>query len=329
MSQIDILMPVPLPQLVREALDARYRVHKLWLETDKEATLTRIASGIRAVATGAPILAEDMVYPISAALMQRLPKLEIVANLGVGYDNVDARWAGDHHICVTNTPDVLTEETADTAFGLALNAVRQFPRAERYLRDGKWLQKPFELTASLRGRTMGILGLGRIGQAIARRAEAFGVKVIYHSRNEAPDVPYPYVPSVLELARRSDILMIVVPGGPATMNMVDKAVLEALGPQGVLINIARGTIVDETALIEALRNRTILTAGLDVFAEEPHVPPELIQMDHVVLLPHVGSASQVTRDAMSQLQVDNLDAWFAGRDVLTPVAETPWLRAGK
>jgi len=261
--------------------------------------------------------------------MQRLPKLEIVANLGVGYDNVDARWAGDHHICVTNTPDVLTEETADTAFGLTLNAVRQFPRAERYLRDGKWLQRPFELTASLRGRTMGILGLGRIGQAIARRAEAFGVKVIYHSRNEAPDVPYPYVPSVLELARRSDILMIVVPGGPATKNMVDKAVLEALGPQGILINIARGTIVDEAALIEALRNRTILTAGLDVFAEEPRVPPELIQMDHVVLLPHVGSASQVTRDAMGQLQVDNLDAWFDGRDVLTPVAETPWLRAGK
>lgn len=322
MSQIDILMPVPLPQLVRDALGSRYKVHQLWLDADKEATLARIAGDVRAIATGAPILAEDMVYPISPALMQRLPKLEIVANLGVGYDNVDAQWAASQGICVTNTPDVLTEETADTAFGLTLNAVRQFPRAEKYLRDGKWLTRPFELTASLRGRTMGILGLGRIGKAIARRAEAFGIKVIYHSRNRAADVSYPYMDSLISMAQACDILMVVVPGGPSTRNIVNKEVLEALGPNGVLINIARGTIVDEAALIEALRNRTILSAGLDVFADEPRVPPELIAMDHVVLLPHVGSASQATRDAMSQLQVDNLDAWFAGADVLTPVAET-------
>ena len=326
MSRIDILMPVPLPQLVREALASRYRVHELWLDADREASLARIAGDVYAIATGAPILAEDMVYPISRSLMQRLPKLEIVANLGVGYDNIDTQWAAAHGICVTNTPDVLTEETADTAFALALNAVRQFPRAERYLREGKWLTRAFDLTATLRGRTMGILGLGRIGRAIARRAEAFGLTVIYHSRSRAPDVDYPYVDSVTALATACDILMIVVPGGPATRHLVGKQALEALGPNGVLVNIARGTIVDEIALIEALRNRTILSAGLDVFADEPRVPSELVAMDHVVLLPHVGSASRATRDAMSQLQVDNLNAWFSGADVLTPVAETPWRR---
>ncbi|MDB5569139.1 MAG: 2-hydroxyacid dehydrogenase [Hyphomicrobiales bacterium] len=319
-------MPTPLPRLILDALEQRFVVHRLYEAQDKDAALAAAAPHVRAIATGVPILVEDVSYPITASLMEKLPRLEIVANLGVGYDNVDAAYASAHGVSVTNTPDVLTEETADTAFGLLLNAVRQFPRAERFLRDGKWLKGQFELTASLRGRTMGVLGLGRIGQAIARRAEAFGVQVVYHNRKPVEDAPYRYYASLLDMARDCDILMVVAPGGPATRGLVGKDVLEALGPNGVLVNIARGTIVDEQALIEALRTGAILTAGLDVFAEEPSVPQALIDMEHVVLLPHVGSASQATRDAMNRLVIDNLYAWADGGDLSTPVAETPWRR---
>lgn len=323
---IDVLMPAPLPKLIQEALDKRFRVHRLYSAPDKDALINEIGARVRAVATGVPILTEDVSAPVTGALMARLPALEIVANLGVGYDNIDAAWAGANGVIVTNTPDVLTEETADTAFGLLLNAVRQFSRAERWLRDGNWLKGQFAPTASLRERTMGILGLGRIGKAIARRAEAFGVTVIYHNRKPDLSVPYEYCESLLDMARRCDILMIAAPGGPQTKNIVNAEIIDALGPDGILVNVARGTIVDEAALIAALREKRILTAALDVFADEPRVPGELMAMDHVVLLPHVGSASQHTRDAMSRLVVENLAAWADGNDVLTPVAETPWRR---
>lgn len=261
---------------------------------------------------------------VDAALMDRLPDLEIVANYGVGYDNIDAAEAGRRGIVVTNTPDVLNEEVADTAMGLLLCAVRQLPQADAYLRAGRWLQGPFPLSATLRGRRMGILGLGRIGKAIARRAEAFGIEVAYHGRSRQPDVPFPYHPTLVGLAEAVDILVVIAPGGAATKGLVNAEVLRALGPEGILINVARGSVVDERALIEALRDRTILTAGLDVFEEEPKVPAELIAMEHVVLAPHVGSASVHTRNAMGQLVVDNLISWFAGRGPLTPVPETPW-----
>ncbi|MCC2097995.1 MAG: 2-hydroxyacid dehydrogenase [Hyphomicrobiales bacterium] len=319
MSSTDLVMTVPLPPLIIEGLEKDFTIHKLWLADDWEALLDTIAPDVRAIAAAVPILAQDRVWPIDAAFMQRFPNLEIVANLGVGYDNIDAKWAKDHNIAVTNTPDVLTEETADTAFGLMLNTIREFSAAERYLRDGKWLQQPYRLTASLQGRTLGILGLGRIGQAIARRAEGFGLKVVYHSRSKVDGADYPYYPDVTSLAQACDILMVVVPGGPDTRNLINARVLKALGPDGVLINIARGTIVDEPALIEALANRTIHAAGLDVFANEPHVPEALMALDNAVLLPHVGSASVITRDAMSQLVVDNLVNWKQGRPLLTPV----------
>lgn len=325
----DVLMPAPLPPLIQEALDSRFRVHRLYAAQDKDAMLGDIAKDVRAVATGVPILTQDVSAPVTGALMSLLPALEIVANLGVGYDNVDAAWASANGVIVTNTPDVLTEETADTAFGLLLNAVRQFPRAERWLRQGSWLTNQFELSASLRGRTMGVLGLGRIGKAIARRAVAFGVKTIYHNRKPDPSAPYEFCGSLIDMARRCDILMIAAPGGPQTKHLVTREILEALGPDGILVNIARGAIVDERALIEALREKRILTAALDVFADEPRVPPDLIAMDHVVLLPHVGSASQHTRDAMSRLVIENLFAWADGNDVLTPIAETPWRRSPK
>lgn len=323
---IDVLMPAPLPPLIQEALDGRFRVHRLYAAPDRDAMLNEIGPRVRAIATGVPILTQDISAPVTGALMSRLPALEIVANLGVGYDNIDAAWAGANGVIVTNTPDVLTEETADTAFGLLLNAVRQFSRAERWLRQGEWLKGQFEPTASLRERTMGVLGLGRIGKAVARRAEAFGVKVIYHNRRPDPSIAYEYCANLLDMAHRSDILMICAPGGPQTRNLVDTEILNALGPDGILVNVARGAIVDEPALIEALREKRILTAALDVFADEPRVPAELVAMEHVVLLPHVGSASRHTRDAMSRLVVENLLAWADGNDVLTPVAETPWKR---
>ena len=323
-----LLMAAPLPQLIQETLERRFLVHRLYEASDRQAALEQ-AVGARVIATGVPILVQDVNVPIDAAMMDRLPKLELIANLGVGYDNIDVEAAAARGIIVTHTPDVLTEETADTAFGLLLNAVRQLPRAERFLREGRWLQSQFELSASLRGRTMGILGLGRIGAAIARRAQAFGVQVVYHNRKPVAGAPYRYFDKLIDMARACDILMIAIPGGARTRHLVDASVLEALGPHGVLINIARGSIVDEQALIEALQTDKILAAGLDVFAHEPRVPQALIDMEHVVLLPHVGSASQATRDAMSMVVVENVFAWDMGADIPCPVPETPWRRAPK
>jgi lactate dehydrogenase-like 2-hydroxyacid dehydrogenase len=196
-------------------------------------------------------------------------------------------------------------------------------------RAGRWPSGNFPLSPSLRGRTLGIVGLGRIGKAIARRAEAFGLKIAYHGRHVQEEVPYLFYPTLVGMARSVDILLVMTPGGAATRHLVNAEVLEALGPNGVLINVSRGSVVDEAALIAALRGGKILAAGLDVFADEPHVPAELIALDNVVLLPHVGSASQHTRDLMANLVVDNLKAWAAGRAPLTPVPETPWPPAQK
>jgi lactate dehydrogenase-like 2-hydroxyacid dehydrogenase len=241
----------------------------------------------------------------------------------VGYDHIDAKWAAARGIVVTNTPDVLTEEVADTALGLLLCTVRELPQAERYLRAGKWLEEDYPLTrATLRDRTVGIIGLGRIGKAIARRLDAFGVPVVYHGRNPQPGVPYRFYANLVEMARDADVLMVVTPGGPATKNLIDAKVLAALGSDGILINMSRGSVVDEPALIAALQTGKILSAGLDVFANEPRVPRELIEMENVVLFPHVGSASVYTRDAMGQLVVDNLLSWAAGTGPLTPVPES-------
>ena len=328
MASETILMPVPLPPRAAHGLSS-FQLVKLWEEKDPEAILARLAPDLRIIATGVPILADGFVCPIDKAFMARFPRLELIANLGVGYDNIDIEAAAARGIVVTNTPDVLTEETADTAFGLLLSAVRQLPQADRYLRAGRWKDRAFPLSASLRNRTMGILGLGRIGKAIARRGEAFGLKIIYHGRKPQADAPWPYFESLAEMARACDILMVATPGGPQTRNLVDAHILDALGPDGILINIARGTVVDEPALIEALRTRRILTAGLDVFAREPEVPAELVAMEQVVLLPHVGSATHATRDAMCGLLVENVVFFATGRGPRTPVDETPWPRGAK
>src|SRR4029453_1963299 len=229
---------------------------------------------------------------IGSELMQRLPRLEIISSFGVGYDHVDAAWAGAHGITVTNTPDVLTEEVADTALGLLLCTVREFPQAERYVRAGKWPQKNYPLSkATLRNRTVGRVGMGRIGQAIARRLDAMQVSVVYHSRRPAAGVSYRYYSKLTDMAREVGVLMVITPGGAETKNLIDAEVLSALGPDGILINMSRGSVVDEPAVIKALQEKTIMSAGKVVFARDTEVPPELIAMDHVVLFPHLGSAS--------------------------------------
>ena len=236
---------------------------------------------------------------IDGAFMSRFPKLEIVSSFGVGYDHIDAKWAGEHGIVVTNTPDVLNEEVADTALGLLLCTVRHLPQAERYLRDGQWPVKgDYQLTPSLRDRTAGIVGMGRIGKAIARRLDAMQVPVVYHSRRPRRTLPTGTIRTSSRWRATSTCIIVITPGGAATKNLVNAEVLKALGPDGILINVARGSVVDEAALIKALQDKTILSAGLDVFADEPKVPQELIDMDNVVLLPHVGSASHATRRAM-------------------------------
>ncbi|MCO4055602.1 MAG: 2-hydroxyacid dehydrogenase [Bosea sp.] len=314
MSRTPILVVGRQMPYVLARLEAAFDVHQLPAESAGFASLGHV----RGVAmSGSP-------RRMDGALMDLLPSLEVVANFGVGYDAIDVAAAASRGITVTNTPDVLTDEVADLTIALLLATIRQLPQAERYLRDGKWLERAYPLTPSLRTRSVGIVGLGRIGKAVAHRLTAFGVPIAYHGRNRQADVPYRYYPSLVAMAEDVDTLVSVVPGGAATHHLINAGVLKALGPQGIVVNVGRGSVVDEMALIAALRDKTILSAGLDVFEDEPRVPAELIAMDHVVLLPHVGSASVHTREAMGQLVVDNLTAWFDGRGPLTPVAETPW-----
>lgn len=320
MTASSILLSRALSPAALQQLEGVGPLVKPWEAGDPDAALAAAAPTIRAVVNVGHDRAD-------AALMGRLPRLELVAHFGVGYDSVDAAWAGRHGIVVTNTPDVLNEEVADTTLALMLNTVRQFPAAERHLRGGEWIKEPFRLTSSLQGRTVGILGLGRIGKAIAKRCEAFGLAIAYTGRRPQAGVPYLYYPTPVALAEACDILVVIAPGGENTRNIVNAAVLDALGPTGVLINVARGSLVDEPALIAALRDGRIAAAGLDVFPDEPRVSEALLAMDHLVLLPHVGSASIETRAAMEQLVVDNVLSWYGGRGPITPVTETPWTGA--
>lgn len=315
----DILLVGAAKPVIVDGLAEAFTVHRLIDAPDPEAFLKPIAGKIRGIAVSFAGLA------VAGELMARFPRLEIVSTFGVGYDHVDAAWAGRHGIIVTNTPEVLTDEVADTALGLLLCTVRELPQAERYLRAGRWPQAPYPLTkTTLRNRTIGIVGMGRIGKAIARRLDGFGAPVVYHARRPQPDLPYRYFPDLIAMAQAVDTLIVIVPGGAETRHLIDAKVLQALGPEGILVNIARGSVVDEAALIKALQDRTIYSAGLDVFANEPAVPSELLAMDHVVLLPHVASASVYTRARMDRLVVDNLVSWFDGKGPLTPVPETPW-----
>jgi lactate dehydrogenase-like 2-hydroxyacid dehydrogenase len=315
----DVLLVGAKKPVMMKGFEGKVTLHDWLTVEDKAAFLKEHAARIRAIAIA------YTANKVDGAFMRQFPKLEQISSFGVGYDHIDAKWAGEHGIVVTNTPDVLNEEVADTALGLLLCTVREFPQADRYLRAGKWPSAHYPLSkATLRDRTVGMVGMGRIGKAIAKRLEAFGVPVVYHSRNPQAGVAYKYYPKLLDMARDVDTLMVIVPGGAATQNMINAEVLKALGPRGIVINMARGSVIDEPALIEALKNRTIYSAGLDVFANEPDVPKELMELDHIVVLPHLGSASEATRAAMDQLVVDNILAWAAGKPPLTPVAETPY-----
>lgn len=321
MTKVTVLVNAVLPAQVMAALEEAFDLVKPFGDgVDRAATIAAAAPRVRGIAQGGSLA-------VDAGLLAQLPALEIVANLGVGYDAIDAHAAAARGVVVTNTPDVLTEEVADTALGLLLMTARELSAAERFLRDGRWLDDGYPLTpGTLRGRKIGILGLGRIGQAIARRAQAFGLTVAYHNRRRAVDVDLPYHPTLAGLAAAVDTLIVVVPGGAATRHLVDAAVLKALGPNGIVINIGRGSVVDADALVRALNDGTILGAGLDVFETEPCWPKALMAAPRTVLLPHVGSASLATRTAMGQLMIDNLRSWFADGRPLTPVAETPWPR---
>jgi lactate dehydrogenase-like 2-hydroxyacid dehydrogenase len=317
-EKIDLLIYGPSKPVVTNGFSDQFVLHAFETKDDLERLSPAVAAKIRGVAVTFNTVRGD------STTLALFPKLEIVSTFGVGYDHIDAVYARDHNIMVTNTPDVLTEEVADVALGLLIATLREFVKADRYLRSGLWTTQIYPLSVgSLRDRKVGMVGMGRIGQAIARRLEASRVPMVYHSRKPAAGMSYQHYPDLIEMAKAVDTLMVIVPGGASTTKMINAEVMKALGPRGVIINLARGTVIDEQALIAALKSGTILAAGLDVFEKEPHVPDELKAMQNVVLLPHIGSASVSTRNAMDQLIVDNLKAWFAGKPPLTPVAETP------
>ena len=316
-EKVDVLVYGPSKPVIDNGFPANFVLHKFENHRDLTRLAPEIAGRIRGIAVTGLVSTDG-------ATLSRFPKVEIVSSFGVGYDHVDAKYAVEHNIIVTNTPDVLTEEVADTALGLLIATVREFIKADRYLRAGHWTTQNFPLSAgSLRDRKVGMVGMGRIGQAIARRLDASLVPVVYHSRNPAKGVTYKHYPNLIEMAKDVDTIIVITPGGASTAKLINADVLKALGPRGILINVARGSVVDEDALIAALKDGTIMAAGLDVFANEPQVPDVLKTMQNVVLLPHIASASVTTRNAMDQLVVDNLKLWFSGKAPLTPIAETP------
>jgi hydroxypyruvate reductase len=308
----EIILVAKVFHRTQEIIEKEFTAHRLYEAKDRDAFVKEFGPKVRAIATmGAG--------GANAALMDAMPKLELISHFGVGYDSIDVDAAKKRGIHVTNTPDVLNECVADTAIALTLNTLRKFPQSEAHLRSNYWETRgAYPLTTSLGGKTMGIIGLGRIGEAIAKRAQASGMKIAYHNRNKK-DVSYPYFADPVALAKASDVLMLVTPGGAETKNLVNAKVLDALGSQGYLVNISRGSVVDQPVLLKYLQEGRIAGAGLDVFSEEPKVPAAFYSLDNAVLFPHVGSATHETRFAMGMLQVDNLRALFAGKPLLTPV----------
>ncbi|MBL8837810.1 MAG: 2-hydroxyacid dehydrogenase [Alphaproteobacteria bacterium] len=312
-APIELLLLRPVHDRALQRLEQDFSLLKAYDAPDAAAFVKAVGPRVRGIAAGAHAA-------IDRDLIDQLPRLEIIANFGAGCDSIDLAAARRRGIPVTNTPDVLTDDVADLAIALLIGTVRQLPAADRYLRRGSWAGRgPYPLTTSCGGRIAGILGLGRIGLAIAARLAPMGVAVHYHNRRPIADCPFPYHASPAALADAADFLIVSCPGGAATERIVGSDVLAALGPDGYLINVARGSVVDEGALVDALTHRRIRGAGLDVFSREPDVPAALIDRDDVFLLPHVGSATTQAREAMANLMVDNLVAHFSGQPLLTPV----------
>ena len=314
MSRPHILTVAKLAPALMENLKAAYVVHDMLHESDPFAF-----AAVAAQISGIVGRGESRV---SRELMAQLPVLKIISIVGVGYAGVDVNAAMERRIMVTHTPGVLNDEVADLAIGLMLCVARGIPQADQYVRTGRWAKEgPMPLTRKVSGARLGIVGLGRIGQAIASRAEAFGMSIAYTARSAKPDLAYSFYPTVKALAEQVDFLVLITPGGDGTRHLVDAAVLKALGPKGYLINVARGSVVDQVALIAALKNGVIAGAGLDVFDNEPHVPEDFWSMQNVVLTPHAGSATRETRQAMDELAAANLGAHFAGKALISPVPE--------
>jgi len=313
-SRIPVLAAAKLSPLLTAQLERAFEFHDRLHETDPEA-FAAAASRIRAVAAGGD-------SRVDAALIGQLPALELISVMGVGYDGVDVAAARARGIVVTHTPDVLNDDVADLAIGLMLCAARQLPAADRYVREGAWAARgPMPLQRKMSGARLGIVGMGRIGQAIATRAAAFGMTIAYTARSPRVAVPWRFVPEVLALAEQSDFLVLITPGGAGTRHMVNAEVLRALGKKGILVNVARGSVVDEAALVQALEDGVIGGAALDVFEDEPRVPARLMALPNVVLVPHIGSATTATRQAMADLAFANLQACFAGQPLPTPIPE--------
>lgn len=314
MSRPHILVVSKPPSFFLEPLKAAFVVHERLHETDP-LEFSRVAPLIRGIAGGGE-------SAVNAALMGQLPSLEMVSIMGVGYDGVDVASALKRGVVVTHTPNVLNDEVADLAIGLMLSVARRIPQADHYVRSGRWgTEGAMPLARKVSGARLGIVGLGRIGQAIADRAAAFGMSIAYTARSAKPGLVYPFYASALALAAEVDFLVVITPGGAGTFHMINAEVLKALGPQGYLINVARGSVVDEAALVNALQTGVIAGAGLDVFEKEPHPLAALCKLDNVVLTPHMASATRETRQAMADLAVANLQAHFSGRPALTPVPE--------
>ncbi len=311
-TRIPIVAYGPLSSYLADQLRARFAVHEVPADADP-ATLPKAVRAARALVSFGAVGA-------SAAMMDALPKLEMIGLFSVGYDKVDVAHAREKGIKLSNTPDVLTDDVADLAVGLLYAMVRNIAANDRMVRSGQWARGgTVALSGSITGRRIGILGLGRIGRAVARRLEPVASEIIYHNRRAVADVPYRYVEDRIAFAQESEAIIVATSGGPEAQRLVDAAMLDALGPHGVLINISRGSVIDEYALVAALAEGRIGGAGLDVFVNEPDVPEALLTMDNVVLQPHQGSATVSTRKAMADLVLANLDAWASGRPLVTPV----------
>jgi len=312
MPRPEILLMRSLIERTQQALESTYEVHRYDTAPDRDALIEEIAPRVTAIATRGD-------YPLPGSLMQRLPNVKIIASSGTGYDGIDVAAARKLGIAVTNSPSAAAQCVADAAWSLLLATVRRTAMFDRMVRAGQWMPDPPILTDKVWGERIGILGLGAIGRAIARRAEGFAMDIAYHARHRRNDVSYRYYDDAVALARDVKMLVVAIPGGAGTRALVSRDVIDALGPSGYLVNVSRGSVVDEVGLVDALAGGRLAGAGLDVFADEPRVPAALLALDNVVLTPHAASGTQATRDALGQFVVDNLAAFFAGRPLVSPI----------